>query len=201
MTAIHHSLQPGTALPARAATTRSANPDSQHVSAGLGFGDLVDLVNPLQHIPVVGHLYRHFSGDSIQPVIKIAGGALFGGPLGAAISVATEVFNSTQQEPEIPLGGVDPATVANTYPFQEQATAPVAMENVELANQRRMHVNRDIFPDSSNNPASHVTFTSTEQKVAGRNLELQHPTPGLATLVKTYAPEIQTGVAISRNAG
>ncbi len=201
MTAIHHSLQPGTALPAQAATARTVSADNQQASASLGFGDLVDLVNPLQHIPVVGSLYRHFSGDSIQPFIKIAGGALFGGPLGAAISMATEVFKSTQQEPEIPLGGVDPATVANTYPFQEQVTEPIAMKNVELSNQRRMHVNRDIFPDSSNNPAAHVTFTATEQKVASRNQELQHSAPSLATLRKTYAAEDQTNVPVSRNAG
>lgn len=49
-----------------------------------GFGDLVDMVNPLQHIPVVGHLYREVTGDSIKSISQIIGGAVFGGPLGAA---------------------------------------------------------------------------------------------------------------------
>src|SRR5215470_6180450 len=28
-----------------------------------GFGDLVDIVNPLQHIPVVATIYRNMTGD------------------------------------------------------------------------------------------------------------------------------------------
>lgn len=49
-----------------------------------GFGDLIDMVNPLQHIPIVGHLYREATGDHIKPISQILGGAVFGGPLGAA---------------------------------------------------------------------------------------------------------------------
>lgn len=55
---------------------------------GFDFGDLLDLVNPLQHIPVVGKVYRELTGDTIAPGIRVAGGALFGGPLGAAFSLA-----------------------------------------------------------------------------------------------------------------
>jgi len=54
---------------------------------GLSFGDVLDLINPLQHIPVVGNLYRKLTGDALAPGIRIAGGALFGGPLGAVLSV------------------------------------------------------------------------------------------------------------------
>lgn len=49
-----------------------------------GFGDLVDMVNPLQHIPLVGTVYRAVTGDSIRPVAQIVGGGLFGGVAGAA---------------------------------------------------------------------------------------------------------------------
>ncbi len=55
---------------------------------GFGFDDLVDIVNPLQHIPVVSSLYRWITGDEIAPAASIAGGAVFGGPLGAASAVA-----------------------------------------------------------------------------------------------------------------
>ena len=47
-----------------------------------GFGDLIDMVNPLHHIPVVGSAYRAITGDNIKPIGKIVGGGLFGGPLG-----------------------------------------------------------------------------------------------------------------------
>lgn len=53
---------------------------------GFTFGDLVDLVNPLQHIPVLGSYYRKWTGDGIAPAIRVAGGALFGGPLGAGLA-------------------------------------------------------------------------------------------------------------------
>lgn len=48
------------------------------------FGDLVDMVNPLHHIPLVGHVYRELTGDEIKPIGQIMGGALYGGGLGAA---------------------------------------------------------------------------------------------------------------------
>lgn len=49
-----------------------------------GFADLLDMVNPLQHIPIVGHLYRSITGDDIKPIGRIVGGGLFGGVVGAA---------------------------------------------------------------------------------------------------------------------
>ena len=53
---------------------------------GFTFLDLLDVINPLQHIPIISTLYRSISGDTIDPGAKIAGGPLFGGPLGAAFS-------------------------------------------------------------------------------------------------------------------
>lgn len=49
-----------------------------------GFLDLIDMINPLQHIPVIGTLYRAVTGDTIKPISQIVGGAAFGGVLGAA---------------------------------------------------------------------------------------------------------------------
>lgn len=49
-----------------------------------GFADLVDIINPLQHIPVVGHLYRNITGDEIKPVTQILGDGIFAGPIGLA---------------------------------------------------------------------------------------------------------------------
>lgn len=49
-----------------------------------GFADLLDMVNPLQHIPIINHIYRQITGDTIKPIASIIGGAVFGGPAGAA---------------------------------------------------------------------------------------------------------------------
>lgn len=52
------------------------------------FGDVLDAINPLHHIPVVGTLYRAMTGDEIGPVARVAGGTLYGGPVGAGMAVA-----------------------------------------------------------------------------------------------------------------
>lgn len=57
------------------------------------FWDFLDVINPLQHIPIVNGIYRELTGDTIKPVMKLAGGALFGGPIGlglAAVDVGVE---------------------------------------------------------------------------------------------------------------
>ena len=55
---------------------------------GLTFLDLIDIINPLQHIPGIATLYRNWSGDTIDPVSQIAGSTLYFGPIGAAVAAA-----------------------------------------------------------------------------------------------------------------
>ena len=54
---------------------------------GISFFDFLDILNPLQHIPIISTVYRNITGDEIDPASKIAGSALYGGPLGAIASV------------------------------------------------------------------------------------------------------------------
>jgi hypothetical protein len=60
---------------------------------GFTFKDLLDVINPLQHIPGVSTLYRDMTGDEISPASRIGGGALFFGPIGAAISTANVIVD------------------------------------------------------------------------------------------------------------
>ena len=60
-----------------------------------GFGDLVDIVNPLQHIPVLSTLYRNVTGDEIRSSGRVLGGAIFGGPLGAGGSLMNVVVKDS----------------------------------------------------------------------------------------------------------
>lgn len=48
------------------------------------FSDLLDFVNPLQHLPVVGGLYRAITGKKVDASAQIVGGLLYGGPIGLA---------------------------------------------------------------------------------------------------------------------
>lgn len=61
-------------------------------SAPFGFYDLLDMVNPLQHIPIVSSVYREVTGDTIKPVSRVIGGAIFGGPAGAAGGLANVII-------------------------------------------------------------------------------------------------------------
>jgi hypothetical protein len=54
---------------------------------GFTFLDFLDIINPLQHIPVVSTVYREMTGDEIDPGARIAGGTLFGGPIGATVAL------------------------------------------------------------------------------------------------------------------
>ena len=53
----------------------------------LSFGDFLDLINPLHHIPFVGMIYRAITGDEIGAPARILGGMLFGGPIGFIASI------------------------------------------------------------------------------------------------------------------
>jgi hypothetical protein len=56
------------------------------------FDHLLDVVNPLQHIPIIGTIYRAITGDKIGSVEKIMGGTLYGGMWGAISSIADVAF-------------------------------------------------------------------------------------------------------------
>ena len=56
------------------------------------FHHLWDVVNPLQHLPVIGTIYRAITGEKLDAVEKIAGDTLYGGLWGAVSSIADVAF-------------------------------------------------------------------------------------------------------------
>jgi hypothetical protein len=60
---------------------------------GFSFGDFIDIINPLQHIPVVSTLYRMFTGDQIGSLPRLFGGALYGRLMGIP-SLISSVVNA-----------------------------------------------------------------------------------------------------------
>ena len=51
------------------------------------FKDLLDIVNPLQHLPIISTIYRHLTGDTINNTDRIAGDTLYGGPVGLVMGM------------------------------------------------------------------------------------------------------------------
>ncbi len=147
-----HSHAPvvGRDVHARLAGTRpNADADSLPFwgDDGFGFDDVIDLVNPLQHIPIVNWIYRAITGDEIATGPRILGGALFGGgPLGAGIAIATGAANAelTQRtgkdagEHVLGMLGIESAAPATTVaaatqpmPVAQFPPAPTMVAEVE----------------------------------------------------------------------
>lgn len=54
---------------------------------------VLDVVNPLHHAPLIGNIYRHFSGDQISPVARVLGGGLYlgiGGVISGLVNASVE---------------------------------------------------------------------------------------------------------------
>ncbi|MFA6279480.1 MAG: hypothetical protein WC612_01625 [Bdellovibrionales bacterium] len=124
----------------------------------LSLDDLVDLLNPLQHIPIVGTIYRAVTGDTIKPDVQVVGSILFGLATGsvlvsAASGIASAIFEqNTGEEPTVQMAraifgdedtvqlaaaetpvlegadGADEAVVAEATPDAVVAAAEVAPE-------------------------------------------------------------------------
>jgi hypothetical protein len=73
----------------------AAAPAKTHHSFLSFIKDLIDIINPLQHIPVVSSLYRHITGDEMGPMAHFAGDALYGGPVGGALALADIAYEKT----------------------------------------------------------------------------------------------------------
>ncbi|WP_022727743.1 hypothetical protein [Fodinicurvata sediminis] len=58
----------------------------------LSFWDVLDVVNPLQHIPGVNMAYRAITGDQMEAPARILGGMLYGGPTGFVSAIANSLL-------------------------------------------------------------------------------------------------------------
>jgi hypothetical protein len=69
-------------------------------SQEFSFGDLLDTLNPLQHIPVVSTIYRELTGDQIAAAPQAMGGMLYGGPA-AAVGVLANALTRAESGKDI----------------------------------------------------------------------------------------------------
>lgn len=69
--------------------------ETGQAAQSFSFSDFLSVINPLQHIPIVGTIYRAVTGDTIAPAARVLGGALFGGPIGLLTSAFNAVIEQT----------------------------------------------------------------------------------------------------------
>lgn len=70
----------------------AASAQTSKSESGFSFGDFLDIINPLQHLPVVSTIYRAITGDKIGDAEQVAGDALYGGLIGLGSSIANLIF-------------------------------------------------------------------------------------------------------------
>jgi hypothetical protein len=121
------------------------------------FSDFLSIINPLQHIPIVGSIYRAITGDTIAPASRVIGGLLFGGPMG----LITSAFNAmVEQTKGKDLGE---QALALLVPDQESPppAAPLA-QHAEAAPQPQSQP--QPAPDAAVAPLSRGLFGFTAQQ-------------------------------------
>lgn len=80
------------------------------------FKAFLEVVNPLQHLPVISNIYRYLSGDTIHPITRILGDGLYGGFVG----LASGFVNATVEA----ISGKDIGGNILAMVFGESDTAP-----------------------------------------------------------------------------
>lgn len=140
---------------------------------GFSFDDALDIVNPLQHLPIVGTLYRKFTGDQIKPLEKVAGDTLYGGPLGLAGSLADLAFEK--------ITGKNFGDTVYAFVFGDDDKATATASVTEPAPHAATASVTDT-PSSASTSASAEATAATPAKVAGA-MPMQLPgipAPGFA---------------------
>jgi hypothetical protein len=142
----------------------AGGPDRDGYS-GFSFHDLVSIVNPLQHFPIVSTLYRKFTGDTIKPLEHIAGDTLYGGWMGLVSSVANLVFEKSTGKDfgDTVLAFLDGDKDAAPTPFEAPVQPASIAANVSLRT--------DVTSDDSNPSATSIADASVASGFGQRAIQ------------------------------
>ena len=147
-------------------TPLNANPSSaiSNSSSPISFSDVIDAINPLQHIPVISGAYRSATGSTISTGAKLAGDTIYGLALGGgALSVASSVTDAAVQQ----VTGKDitgnvasgvSAIISSTQPTTATITPLVPNNNPVQTNQPPAATSFNLFPNDRNVVATGGTY-------------------------------------------
>mgnify|MGYP003316148390 CR=1 FL=1 len=108
---------------------------SRVAKTDLSFLDILDAVNPLQHIPLISSIYRKVSGDSISDVPKFVGGALYGGPIGLVAALGSYIIEAESTKTQEPRKG--PALATNDEQMKQQQINTTKDEAFEVLGKKK----------------------------------------------------------------
>ncbi|MGO8920430.1 MAG: hypothetical protein ACLQJR_31430 [Stellaceae bacterium] len=129
--------------PAAVAATASGTGGSGATHAwkdgSFSFHDVLDTLNPLQHIPIVSTIYRWVTGDKPGNVARIVGDGIYGGPVGLATGMlSVAVKEETGKDPgemavALITGGDAEVTLGSAAAQPAAATATQAATAMQAA--------------------------------------------------------------------
>ncbi|WP_114860385.1 hypothetical protein [Azospirillum brasilense] len=189
---VQRERSPAQATPPLTVMESRDSPDRYEAEAEMSFGDFLDIINPLQHIPLVNTIYREITGDTIKPSSKVIGGILFGGPLGGMASIANAVVEQAQgkdigEQIMASLGfdggtaaghpaGTAGTTAVAALPDSAAGTSAPAVAAAAAATQPARTVTAEL-PDAKQRPAAAPHGVGAAVSGSGRDglTETPHP--------------------------
>jgi hypothetical protein len=169
------------------------------------FHDLLQTLNPLQHIPGVSWIYRELTGDEISPQARIAGDGLFGGVLGLVSGMVNAMLEKgTGKDVGAHIMAMFDSKPADAQPTATAqatpATTPTLAANAPVA--ANAPAVADAKPASDPSQALTAAPTPTATATAAAALAIDPPKPAATPSTPTlaaYAPESPVPLTFNRN--
>lgn len=179
------------------------------------FSDVLDLINPLQHIPLISSIYREVTNENINPVSRVAGDILYGGVFGlatAAISGAGAAADSVMEAET----GKD--TVGNIVAglFEDKDTPEHAPEDqTEIAATTPSPSSSEVIaettealpskkPPATQNPSTNEEKEEEEPATPSATIPLATPSSGkqpFGGIMRQLTPTSQPGIDLALSSG
>jgi len=155
---------------------------------GFTFLDVIDMINPLQHIPIIGPLYREMTDDTLDPVSRVVGGTLYFGPIGAAVAATNvAVEESTGKD----VGG---HVLAFIQGDDEQAPDTEIANTIE-DDSKTLTVTSTVLPSAGTDGEDMVTAWARAELAYRAQLTESQGTPRAVKKAETAIPRHDAVVA------
>ncbi len=197
---------------------------------GFQFHDLLDAINPLQHLPVISTVYRWITGDTIGNIPRIVGDAIYGGIPGfvsglfnvlvkeetgkdVGENVVATLFGDSKSTPTVPAQDAsqpalttEQAAALTHAPVETSALAPlpaVATTPATTSAPAAVGTTKSTTPASTPTPVPTATTTAPPTaSVASAPVLPDHPPIPLARGMgmSVGAPAPAPGTTVSKDA-
>lgn len=165
---------------------------------GFRFHDLLDAINPLQHLPVISTVYRWITGDTIGNIPRIVGDALYGGIPGFVSGLFGVLLKEETGK------DVGEHVVATLFGDSKSTPTPPAQsaQQPELTTEQAaalMHTPIDtseLAPPPAVAAAASATPASTAASASPAASNAAAPTPAVATPAVTPAAASVTAAPV-----